>query len=302
VEARCTVFRELRSRGANTATATATATTSSGGGSSFPARFAAPYVATWNTPDLAALASSTGHKFWTLAFIINGPGSCNPMWNGDTALTTTYNVSGLRVAGGDLIVSFGGASGTEIAASCADVAPTQAAYQRVIDAVGARALDLDIESGFESDAASIDRRNKAMHNLQAANPGLRVDYTLGVDRAGLPAAQLNVLSNARANGVMVSSVNIMAMDYGPCYSDMGQAAVDAANATKTQLAAIGINANVGVTPMIGVNDVSCENFTTNDASVLVNDAQGLSYINLLACWVQDADPSHAYINIFKTFH
>jgi hypothetical protein len=284
-----------------TNTATATPTTTSGGGG-FPARFAAPYVATWNNPDLAALASSTGHKLWTLAFIINGGGACNPMWNGDTALTTTYNVSGLRAAGGDVIVSFGGAAGTEIAASCSDVASTQAAYQRVINAVGARALDLDIESGFESDTVSIDRRNKAMKNLQAANPGLRVDYTLAVDRAGLPAAQINLLRNAVSNGVSVASVNIMAMDYGPCYSDMGQAAVDAANATKNQLAANGISARVGVTPMIGVNDVSCENFTTNDASVLVNYAQGQTYINLLAYWVQDADPSRAYINIFKSFH
>jgi chitinase len=53
-----------------TATATRTTTptvtpTTSGGGGGFPARFAAPYVATWNDPDQAALAATTRHKFWT---------------------------------------------------------------------------------------------------------------------------------------------------------------------------------------------------------------------------------------------
>jgi chitinase len=272
------------------------------GNGNFPARFSAPYVATWNNPNLASLASSTGNKFWTLAFIINGGGSCNPMWNGDTPLTTTYNVSGLRAAGGDVIASFGGASGVEIAASCGDVASTQAAYQKVINAMGLKALDLDIESGYESDTVSIDRRNKALHNLQAANPGLRVDYTLAVDRSGLPAAQINLLKNAKSNGVAVASVNVMAMDYGPCYSDMGQAAVDAANATRNQLSANGISAGVGVTPMIGVNDTTCENFKTSDASVLVNYANANSFINLLAYWEQSADPGNSYISIFRNFH
>jgi hypothetical protein len=92
------------------------------------------------------------------------------------------------------------------------------------------------------------------------------------------------------------------MDYGPCYTDMGQAAVDAASATRSQLSSIGMAAKVGVTPMIGTNDVTCENFKTGDATVLVNYAQANSYIKTLAYWAQGADPNHSYINIFKTFH
>jgi chitinase len=141
-----------------------------------------------------------------------------------------------------------------------------------------------------------------MRNLQAANPGLHISYTLAVDRSGLGSAQRNLLSNAKANGVNVNVVNIMAMDYGPCYSDMGQAAIDAASATRNQLSSLGVSAQVGVTPMIGVNDVTCENFSTSDAQVLVNYAQANTYIGLLAYWEQSADANHAYINIFKTLH
>src|SRR5262249_44152335 len=105
------------------------------------------------------------------------------------------------------------------------------------------------------------------------------------------------IANAKSNGVNVGAVNIMAMDYGPCYTDMGQAAIDAANGAHSQT-----GLSIGVTPMIGVNDTTCENFTTNDANILVNWAQGQGFVNLLAYWVQASDPSHSYINIFKSFH
>jgi hypothetical protein len=270
----------------------------------FPARFAAPYVATWDDTNLVNLANATGNHFWTLAFIIDG-GGCNPKWNGDTSLGgNNYRsyIANLKKAGGDVIVSFGGASGTEMAVGCADVASTQAAYQKVISQFHLSYIDLDVESGQESDTRSVDRRNKALHNLQIANPGLRVSYTLAVERSGLGSAQRSLLANARSNGVRVDVVNIMAMDYGPCYSDMGQAAVDAARATRTQIADLGLAAKVGVTPMIGTNDVTCERFSTNDARVLVSFAQANSFIGTLAYWVQDADPTHAFIDVFKTFH
>jgi len=305
---RGTQFQQWSCTGASNQRFTFTAAGGSGGGGTttgnFPTRFSAPYVATWNDTNLASLATNTGNKFWTLAFILSN-GSCTPAWNGDTSLTGnsygTY-ITNLRSMGGDVIVSFGGAAGTELGKACGTVSSLQAAYQKVIDQFHLTWIDLDIESGAESDSTSVDRRNKALHNLQAANPGLRISYTLAVDRTGLPSAQRNLLANAKSNGVNVAVVNIMAMDYGPCYTDMGQAAIDAASATKTQLANLGIAAKVGVTPMIGVNDVTCENFTTTNAQQLVTYAQANSYIGLLAYWVQDADPTRAYINIFKTFH
>jgi chitinase len=186
--------------------------------------------------------------------------------------------------------------------ACGDVASLQGAYQKVINALKLTWIDLDIESGAESDTPSIDRRNKALKALQAANPDLRVSYTLGVDRTGLPSAQLALLKNAQQNGARVDVVNIMAMDYGPCYTDMGQAANDAAAATEKQLASAGISAKVGITPMVGKNDVACENFTTADAQQVATFAQANAYVRLLAFWAIGADPSHAYVAAFHPFH
>ena len=284
-------------------TPTRTPTPGPGGGGNFPARFTAPYVETWNNTSVNGLASSTGNKFWTLAFMLGS--GCSASWNGTDPISNNLYVSdvaSLRAQGGDVIISFGGASGTELGQACTTVSSLQAAYQSVITKYGLKIMDLDIEGGRESDTASVTRRNQALHNLQVANPGLRVNYTLAVDRSGLPQAQINLLNNAKSNGVTVSVVNIMAMDYGPCYTDMGQAAIDAANATRNQLSANGISAAVGVTPMIGVNDTTCENFTTTNMQQLVNYAQSNSYITLLAYWAQGADGAHSYINIAKTFH
>lgn len=275
------------------------------GAGNFPDRFAAPYAETWNDNDLAAIANATGQKFFTLAFVINGQGTCNPTWNGDTALGgNSYGnrITALRNVGGDVIVSFGGASGTELGQSCTSATLLQAAYQKVITQFHLTWIDLDIESGAESDATSVDRRNKAIHALQVANPDLRISYTLGTDRTGLPSAQLDLLKNAVTNGARVDVVNVMAMDYGPCYSDMGQAAIDAANATKTQLAGIGLAAKVGVTPMAGPNDVMCENFTVADAQQLATFAQANAFVRLLAFWALGADPNRAYVGAFRPFH
>ncbi len=274
------------------------------GSSNFPARFAAPYVETWSQISLTDLAAATGHKVYTLAFMLGN--GCAASWNGDTPLgsETFYaaQITNLRKMGGDVIISFGGASGTELADACTSVETLQAAYQSVITKYALKWMDLDIEGGAESHTAAVDRRNKALKNLQAANPGLKVSYTLAVDPSGLPQGQRTLLSNAKTNGLRVDTVNVMAMDYGPCNLDMGQAAISAAEGTRAQLQTLGLSSAVGVTPMTGTNDVACEVFSTANATTLVKYAQDNAYINLLAFWAIGRDGNHAYLNIFKTLH
>ena len=273
--------------------------------STFPARFAAPYVETWGNATLTDLATATGNRFYTLAFIIAGD-TCQAAWNGDTPIGSDTHwatqIANLRKAGGDVIISFGGADGTELGDSCTSVESLQAAYQAVITKYDLQWMDLDIESGAESKTTDIDRRNKALENLQTSNPNLKISYTLGVDPTGLPQDQRNVLANAKTNGTRVDIVNIMAMDYGSCNLDMGMAAISAATATHGQIQTLGTTSSVGVTPMIGVNDTTCEDFTTANATALLTFAQANDYVNLLAFWAIGADGNHDYLNIFKTIH
>jgi len=149
--------------------------------------------------------------------------------------------------GGDVILSFGGAAGTELGQACTTVAALQAAYQSVITKYNLTWIDLDIEGAAIADTASINRRNQALHALEAANPSLRVSYTLPVNPSGLDGNGTNLLSNAKANGVRVDVVNVMAMDYGSCGIDMAAAATSAASATRNQISSLGMPSSVGVT-------------------------------------------------------
>lgn len=267
-------------------------------GPGFPAHYAAPYAELWNSSSsLMTAYNASGNKYYTLAFVVS-QGTCNAALNGDTAITDSgWNsaVNALRAAGGDVIVSFGGASGTELAESCSSVSALQAQYQRVIDQFNLTRVDLDIEGAPLDDTAANDRRNQALANLQSYYAGqgktLTVDYTLPVDPTGLLSDSLSLLNNAKSHNVTVNLVNIMTMDYGPTL-EMGQSATQAATALHGQLGAIWTGktsaqlwAMEGNTPMIGVNDSTDEVFTTGDASTLEsfaasNGIQELSFWSL----------------------
>ena len=289
-------------------------------GPGFPAHYAAPYAEMWNSPaTLMAAFNATGNKYYTLAFIIS-QGTCNATINGDTAITDSgWNgaINSLRAAGGDVIASFGGASGVEIGQSCMTVASVQAQYKRVIDQFNLTRIDLDIEGAPLSDTAANDRRNQALANLQvqyaAAGRALAVDYTLPVNPTGLEANSLSLLNNAKSHNLTVNLVNIMTMDYGSPM-DMGAAAIQAANALHSQLGQIWntktsaqLWAMEGNTPMIGVNDTTSEVFSTANASSLESFAAA-NGIQELSFWALGRDNSagsgtsqstYQFTNIFK---
>lgn len=263
---------------------TAGPTVQPGGG--LPSRVSVIYADISFTSVLAAQQAS-GQKYYALSFILGNAGTCTPAWDGTHFMSENYysaEVNAIRAAGGDVIAVFGGANGSDMASVCTSEASLRAAYQAVIDQYQFQWIDLNIEGGMVNDSASVDRRNKVIKTLQDANPNLKVSYTLPVLRSGLPQGELNVLSNAKSNGVRIDYVNIMTMNYGPAGIDMGQAAIDAATSTRNQLLAIGISSPLGITPMIGQNNTQGEIFDLSDADQLIAYAQANSYIGWLSFW------------------
>ncbi|MFF4490808.1 cellulose binding domain-containing protein [Streptomyces sp. NPDC001544] len=274
-----------------TATPTATASTtaspsptnSTGSGTTTAAGFA-PYVDTSLYPafDLLASADATGVQNYNLAFVTDG-GGCTPKWGGVTDLASdgvAAQIGSLRAKGGDVRVSFGGASGSELATTCSSADALAAAYGKAVDQFKLTKVDFDVEGGALPDTAANTRRAQAIAKLQAQHPNLDVSFTLPVMPEGLTQDGVNLLSDAKSNGVKIGTVNIMAMDYGPAYSgDMGTYAEQAATATQAQVKSVLALSDsaawktVAVTPMIGVNDVSSEVFRTDDATQLVNFAK-----------------------------
>ncbi|MFE0463379.1 cellulose binding domain-containing protein [Kitasatospora sp. NPDC058965] len=271
----------------------------------------APYVDTSLYPayDLVATAKATGVKHYTLAFVVSG-GGCVPKWGGVTDLASDAvagQIGALRAIGGDVRVSFGGANGSELATACSSADQLAAAYQQAVDAYGLTRIDFDVEGGALADTAANTRRDQAIAQLQqtAAGKGrsLDVSFTLPALPTGLTQDGINLVSGAKAAGVKVGAVNIMAMDFGDGVAPnpagrMGSYAIDAATATQAQVKSVlGLGdadawAKVAVTPMIGVNDVASEVFTVADARQLAAFASG-KHLAWLAMWSGTRDKACA---------
>ncbi|MBZ9643657.1 chitinase, partial [Streptomyces sp. PSKA30] len=242
--------------------------------------------------DLVAAAEATGVKEYNLAFITDG-GGCTPKWGGVTDLASDAvagQIGALRAKGGDVRVSFGGAAGSELATACSSADALAAAYGKVVDAYDLTKVDFDVEGGALPNTAANTRRAQAIAELQQQHPDLDVSFTLPVMPEGLTQDGVNLLSDAKKNGVDIDTVNIMAMDYGPAYSgDMGTYAEQAATATQAQIKSVlGLSDSaawktVAVTPMIGVNDVVTEIFKVDDATQLVNFAKSKG-LGRLSMW------------------
>jgi chitinase len=276
--------------------------------SSFPAHYAAPYLQIYgsDTGDMAADMNASGDKYYTLAFLIPQSG-CTPQWeyNGDPVGAFTSQVSALQAAGGNVIVSFGGASGGELAQTCTSVPSLTAAYANVVNTYGSSRLDFDIEGSTLSDSAATTRRDQALAALQAQNPSVQVDFTLAVAPNGLPSQEMGLLQDAKAQGVKVSLVNIMTMDFGNGQNALNDA-ISAAQATAGQLAGLyGIStsqayAMMGLTPIAGQNDDN-EYFSTSDASTLESFAasNGVQELSFWEVDGYDKATGYAYSKIFN---
>jgi chitodextrinase len=257
----------------------------------------APYIDMSLTAaqDLVAIQKASGIRVFTLAFVLS-PGGCAAGWGGigsiqqdilDNGTSLLAEVQGLRTAGGDVIISFGGANGQEPALTCPDAASLKAVYQQVVDRYQAKSLDFDIEGGAVADQASIARRNKALVALKAANPGLKISYTLPVLPTGLDSNGVAVLQSAKRDGLDPDLVNVMAMDYGTAVDNGGQMGLDATAAaanTAVQIHQAGLTSMVGVIPMIGQNDNAAEVFTLADAQTLLDFARQNGYVTRLSLW------------------
>ncbi|MEV6545361.1 chitinase [Streptomyces sp. NPDC051665] len=233
----------------------------------------APYVSVTEAADTDSKGSPSTYN---LSFAIAKGSTCTPEWNGTTAIDNSAvksRISALKTSGATVRVSFGGASGKELAETCTSATALAKAYGEALDAAGSSQADFDIEGDALTDSTSVALRSKAIALLQKERTDLKVSFTLPVMPSGLDSDSLALLESANDNAVEVSTVNIMTMNYGESYTgDMGDYAITSATATHTQLKKVfglsdaGAWQGMALTSMIGVNDVSEETFSLSDAA------------------------------------
>ncbi len=281
-------------------------------GAAFPAHYAAPYlqISSSDAGDMSADMSATGLKYYTLAFLVS-QGGCTPGWeanSGSAASTFASQIGAIQGAGGNVIISFGGAGATVLDQTCTNVSQLTAAYQNVVNSTGVTRLDFDIEDSALADTAATSRRDQALAALQAQDPAVQVDFTLGVSPQGLPTgngSQFALLQDAKAKGVRVSVVNIMTMDFGAGSNDLADAE-SAAQGAASQLAGLyGIStsaayAMMGLTPIAGTNDDGTV-FSTSNASSLESFAasNGIAELSFWEVDGYDKPIGYQYSSIFN---
>jgi chitinase len=224
---------------------------------------AAPYIYPgWgNPPAPSTVMNATGIKAFTIAFVLaNG---CNPVWDSEGGLTGGVHAStinAIRAAGGDVVPSFGGYSGNKLGPACATPELLAGAYQKVIDAFGLRAIDIDIENYDEFENYTVqDRILGALKIVKQKNPNLKTILTFGTTTSGPSATGIRLINQAKALGANVDIFAIMPFDFGGG-SNMYQSTVNATEGLKNAVkSAFGYTdaqayARLGISGMNGLSD------------------------------------------------
>ena len=258
----------------------------------WPVRVFAPYmyVGSGDNFKLTDCDDACGQKFYTLAFII-ADRSNNPAWDGRIPMDQNFyaaQIAAIRARGGDVIASFGGESGKDIAIVETNPATLETKYQSVMDRYHFTWLDFDIEGKNLENAAANQRRNTALARLQAKNPGLIISYTLPVNPHGISEDAQELLANARARGLKIHSADLMVMYFGKDFihkgKSEGQLGIDSANVARVQIQKIDPAIQIGLCPCLGHNGSEDEVFTLEDARTLKAFADRTPWVCSLHFW------------------
>lgn len=283
--------------------------------------WAAPYADVTVVPGVAFESPGDGVSNVVLAFVVaHRDEACTPAWGGvfdlDAAadsLDLDRRIARLRQVGADAIVSFGGALNDELAVACTDQEALTAAYAAVVTRYEISTIDLDLEGDGLRDRAAHERRGLALAAVQSERVEngheLAIWLTLPVTPNGLSQEGVEAIDATLAAGVDIAGINLMVMNFGE-----GRGTASALEVTETALdgtlqqllgawrrAGIEISpeegwARLGVTPMIGRNDIVTEVFELTDAEQLVAlvESRGLGRLSFwslnrdLPCGPNDA--------------
>ena len=252
-----------------------------------PAPASGPWIAPYDYlaaggPSPAEVMKTTGIRRFTLAFIVSD-GACQPVWdNGDplTGASEEAAIGGIRAAGGEAAVSFGGNGGTKLGLTCTSPEALAGVYQQVISAYRLPAIDLDIEDTEIGSAAARQRIIGALAIVRQRDPGLMISVTIAADSSGPDPGGQALIAAAAASGLRIDAWTIMPFDFAGPGTDMAQASVQAAEGLKNDLMsayhepASAAYRTMGISTMNGVTDtgelVSAADFQVMLRYVLVH--------------------------------
>ncbi len=250
-----------------------------------------PYFQGYSVGSMVDALRNDGLTHATLAFAVTR-GNCafDPYITDRMADARNY-----KAAGGNLIISMGGADGVYAEVACTDDQMFALMDKLIIDS-GTRRIDWDVEGQQLSNLDATARRNRVLLRLKAKYPDLQTSFTLPAWLNGLQANGMAMMRQTIAAGVQVDRVNVMLMTFGAenlrtmvSPSTLAQAVINGYEAAINQLAGLypaksrgQIHAMAGMTPMVGVNDDATV-FTLADAQAVANYAKA-SGTGMIGYW------------------
>jgi chitinase len=252
----------------------------------------------WGHPQPpSSVLSASGVPDLTLAFILSRGGRCEPAWDGERPLkggSDQSAIESIRAAGGDVVVSFGGWSGSKLGSSCTSAKALAGAYQQVINAYALRAIDIDIEHTEFTSATTRKRVAAALASVQAAKPGLEISITLPTDVGGPNSAGKSLIADAAAVGLQPTAWTVMPFDFGVPIAHMGQVSIEATEGLARDLAAAyhismaQALRHSGISSMNGVTDERDEVVSIKDLEAMRAFAQA-NHLARLSFWSVNRD-------------
>jgi hypothetical protein len=238
----------------------------------------APYLYPgWgNPPAPSTVMNATGIKAFTIAFVLaNG---CNPVWDGEGGLTGGSHestINAIKAAGGSVVPSIGGWSGNKLGPNCSTAALLAGAYQKVINAFGLKAIDIDIENTDEFENPTVqDRILGALKIIKQNNPTVTTILTFGTTTSGPSSTGVRLITQAKALGANVDIFTQMPFDFGGG-ADMYTSTVNASEGLKAQLkSTFGYTdaqaySHMGISGMNGLSDQ--QELTSTDTWTRIRD-------------------------------
>ncbi|WP_037304526.1 cellulose binding domain-containing protein [Amycolatopsis orientalis] len=280
-----------------TTTTTTTSPTTTTSNPPLPGGRGAPYLYMgWGSPpNPQTVMNATGIKWFTMAFVLSS-GGCNPAWDGSRPLQGGVDanaIAQIKAAGGQIVPSFGGWSGNKLGPNCSTPEALAGAYQKVIDAYGLKAIDIDIENTDEFENATVqDRVLNALKIVKTNNPGIQTILTFGTTTSGPNSWGQRLIDQSKALNAGIDVYTIMPFDFGGG-ADMYGNTINAANGLRDKLkSTFGWNdatayAHLGISGMNGLSDQ--RELTSLDTWTRITNWSKTNKIARLAFWSTNRD-------------
>jgi len=257
--------------------------------------FIAPYCMPGSDTMRAAIAAVKPYPInFTLAFWNNG--------NWDSGNPDSTLISDIRNNGGDICISFGGASGCENNQEPALLGGTvQQVMQRYLVPIkqyNCKYIDLDIEGGKESDTNSYQLRNSALVLVQQQVPNLKISFTIAADQNGIYSQ--NMLKDAIGKGIRIDTIRLMLMDFGSSMN-LVSACISGLQKSYSQLSSIG-QFKIGFIPLLLKDDQGINTYTLQNHKDILSQIKTnkMTYVQCFSYWELAIDQGQNF-NFLKSY-